>query len=207
MAALGYHDRPWAGLDPGPGYRPFLFERRLAFLLSAVRPGERVLDLGCGTGEFTAALASAGAVAVGAEVSLRALEIARTRHPSLAWREVAPEGPLPFADADFDVVWLGGVIGHVLDTDGFLAEVARVLRPAGRVILSTEYHGRVKLLAMALGLFPRHFDPRGQHIRFYSRRFLREVLADHGFEQVAIRTVNGPPLLRSTMLACARCAS
>jgi SAM-dependent methyltransferase len=205
--AAPYHDRPWAGLDPGPGYRPFLFERRRAFLLSAVRPGDRVLDLGCGTGEFTAALAEANTVPVGAEVSTRALELARARHPSLDFRDVPPDGPLPFADDAFDVVWLGGVIGHVLDTDGFLDEVARVLGRDGRVVLSTEYHGRVKLLAMALGLFPRHFDPRGQHIRFYSRRSLREVLTGHGFEDIAIRTVGGPTFLRSTMLAIARCAS
>jgi 2-polyprenyl-6-hydroxyphenyl methylase/3-demethylubiquinone-9 3-methyltransferase len=200
----GYHDRPWEALRPGPEHRPYLYETRRAFLLGHVRPGDRVLDLGCGVGDFTAALAEGGAQALGAEVSELAVRIARERHPGREFLHVADGEPLPFGDASFDVVWLGGVVGHVLDTAGFLDEVARVLRGGGSVVLSTEYHGRVKLAVMALGVFPRHFDPRGTHIRFYTRRSLREVLVDHGFADVRIRTVNGPPLVRSTMLASAR---
>ena len=204
MEVTGYNDRPWALLRPGPDHRPYLFETRKAFLLGHVRPGDRVLDLGCGVGDFTAALAEAGALAVGVEASGLAVRIARERHPGREFLHVEAGEALPFPDAGFDVVWLGGVIGHVLDTEAFLEEVARVLRPGGSLVLSTEYHGRVKLAVMALGVFPRHFDPRGTHIRFYTRRSLREVLADHGFADVRISTANGPPLLRSTMLATAR---
>jgi ubiquinone/menaquinone biosynthesis C-methylase UbiE len=209
MEVTGYNDRPWELLRPGPDHRPYLFGTRREFLLGHVRPGDDVLDLGCGVGDFTAALAEAGARAVGVDVSGLAVQIARERHPGREIVHVAAGEPLPFPDAGFDVVWLGGVIGHVLDTEAFLDEVARVLRPDGKLVLSTEYHGRVKLAVMALGVFPRHFDPRGTHIRFYTRRSLREVLAEHGFADVRISTVNGPPLVRSTMLATARraCAS
>jgi 2-polyprenyl-6-hydroxyphenyl methylase/3-demethylubiquinone-9 3-methyltransferase len=200
----GYHDRPWEALRPGPDHRPYCYEARREFLLGRARPGERALDLGCGVGDFTAALAEAGVQAIGVDASALAVRIARERHPGLDFRHVPAEDALPFPDAGFDLVWLGGVIGHVLDTEGFLDEVARVLRGGGRLVLSTEYHGRVKLAVMALGVFPRHFDPRGGHIRFYTRRSLRDVLAGHGFADVRIATVDGPPLLRSTMLACAR---
>jgi SAM-dependent methyltransferase len=199
-----YHDRPWDGLRPGPEYRPHLFARRREFLLAHARSGDRALDLGCGVGDFTAVLWQAGAEAVGADASPLAIELARARHPGREFRVVPADDALPFASGAFDLVWLGGVIGHVLDTDAFLAEVARVLRPGGRLALSTEYHGRVKLLAVALGLLPHHLDPRGRHIRFYTRAALRAVLGDHGFEDLSIRTVDGPPLLRSTMLGAAR---
>ena len=70
-----FHDEVWESLPDD--LHPPLLERRRAFLLARVSARERVLDLGCGEGDFTAALADAGADPLGADVSERALERAR----------------------------------------------------------------------------------------------------------------------------------
>jgi SAM-dependent methyltransferase len=186
---------------------PFAFARRRDFLLSHVRAGERVLDLGCGEGAFCAQLASAGIEPVGAEVAESAVARARERHPGLRFELVPAHGPLPFADAAFDAVWASEVIEHVADTARWLSEVRRVLRPGGSLLVTTPYHGRLKNLMLALAGFEAHFDPTGQHLRFYTRRSLRDTLEQFGFEQIEIAGAGGAPLLWKTMLARARRAA
>ena len=183
---------------------PFAFARRRSFLLSHVASGERVLDLGCGDGAFCTQLAAVGVEAVGAEVAEAALARARERHPDIRFELVAERGPLPFADAEFDAVWASEVIEHIADTGRWLSEVRRVLRPGGALLVTTPYHGRVKNLALALTRFETHFDPLGQHLRFYTRRSLRDTLEQFGFERIEIALAGGLPLVRETMLAHAR---
>jgi 2-polyprenyl-3-methyl-5-hydroxy-6-metoxy-1,4-benzoquinol methylase len=174
------------------------FKLRREFMLSLVRPGDRALDLGCADGTFTAELAAAGALVVGAEVAQAALTRARRRHPSLEFRSVTIEGPLPFADQEFDLVWSSEVIEHVADTARWLSEVRRVLAPSGRLLLTTPNHGRLRL---ALGGIERFSEPLGDHLHLYSRTSLRRVLDEFGFRDVSVRTAGGVPLLRRLLLA------
>jgi ubiquinone/menaquinone biosynthesis C-methylase UbiE len=177
---------------------PPSFGRRLEFLLGAVVPGDRALDLGCGTGDFTAALARAGADAVGADVAEAALERARSRHRGLPFRLVPFDGPLPFDDGSFDLVWSSEVIEHVADTARWLSEVRRVLVPGGRLLLTTPSHGRVRV---ALGGVERFSEPLGDHLHLYTKRSLRTLLSEFGFGEVMVRAVDGPPLLKMALVA------
>lgn len=163
-----------------------------------MRAGERALDLGCGQGEFTAELASAGAASVGVEVAQAALERATRAHPELDFRLAPIDGPLPFADGAFDLVWASEVIEHVADTARWLSEVRRVLAPSGRLLVTTPNHPRAALLIQGL---ERYSEPLGDHLHLYTRRSLRAVLLDFGFDRVAIRTAAGPPLFRRLLLA------
>jgi ubiquinone/menaquinone biosynthesis C-methylase UbiE len=201
-----YYEDLWEALPERLGPPPLL-ERRRDLLLAHVAPGRRVLDLGCGEGAFAALIAGAGGEAVGADVAEAALARARARHPGPRYVLVAPHGPLPFPDAHFDAVWASEVIEHVADTARWLSEVRRVLRARGALLVTTPYHGRVKGALAALAGFDRAFDPRADHLRFYTRRSLRELLEDFGFEAVEIATAGGPPLLRETILASARRAA
>ncbi len=183
---------------------PFAWELRRDFMLDRVSVGERVLDVGCGEGAFCGELAARGVEPVGVEVAEAAVMRARARHPGLRFELVDPDGRLPFEDGSFDVAWASEVIEHVADTARWLSEVRRVLRREGRLLVTTPYHGRLKDVLVALGRFEAHFDPLGDHLRFYSPRSLRATLEQFGFEEVRIRTAGGVPLVRETMLAQAR---
>ena len=119
------------------------FERILV-LVAETLPAESMLDVGCGDGRFLAGIArmpNCPRRLVGADISARILETARR------WAERdgfkveltrANMERLPFADASFDRVLTVQVIEHLLDPDTGVRELARVLRPEGRLILSTD---------------------------------------------------------------------
>jgi 2-polyprenyl-3-methyl-5-hydroxy-6-metoxy-1,4-benzoquinol methylase len=163
------------------GAEPERYAARRAFLLSDVSDGEHVLDYGCGDGTFAADLVSAGCTVTMADVAEEALRRARARAPDAQAVQLSEGAPLPFAEDAFDVVWAGEVLEHVADVVGLLAELRRVLRWGGRLLVTTPWHGRVVVATDA------HFDPRADHLRFFSARTLRAVLADAGFATIDVR--------------------
>jgi 2-polyprenyl-3-methyl-5-hydroxy-6-metoxy-1,4-benzoquinol methylase len=163
------------------GAEPERFAARRGFLLDRIAPGQRVLDLGCGDGAFAAALLAAGCAVTMADVAEEALHRARARASQATAVKLAESEPLPLAEDAFDVVWAGEVLEHVADVVGLLAEVRRVLRWGGRLLLTTPWHGRIVVATDA------HFDPRADHLRFFSARTLRAVLGDAGFDDIEVR--------------------
>jgi demethylmenaquinone methyltransferase/2-methoxy-6-polyprenyl-1,4-benzoquinol methylase len=105
--------------------------RRLA-ALAVVRPGDDVLDSCCGTGDLAIADARAGGRVTGVDFSEAMLERARRKAPELAWVR-ADALDLPFADGTFDVATVAFGVRNVADLDAGLSELARVLRPGGRL--------------------------------------------------------------------------
>jgi len=177
---------------------PPCFEQRLAFLRADVRLGDRALDLGCGAGDFTAALSGMGARPVGVDVAEAALSRARAAHPGLEFRLVPFDGPLPFEDTSFDLVWASEVIEHVADTARWLSEVRRVLATGGRLLLTTPSHGRLRVALSGVEPFS---EPLGEHLHLYTKRSLTRLLEEFAFGAVEVRAVDGPPLLRRSLLA------
>ncbi len=191
-----YFEDLWERLPADPQVPDFALRR--SFLVADLRLGMRVLDLGCGAGEFTALAAAAGASVVGIEVAQAALVRARTAHPGVDFRSTEIDGPLPLADNSFELVWASEVIEHVADTARWLSEVRRVLVPGGRLLITTPSHGRLRL---AIGGIERFSEPLGDHLHLYTRRSLRELLVQFGFGEIEIRQAVGPPLLRRMLLA------
>jgi SAM-dependent methyltransferase len=188
------------------GALPERFAARRAFLLEHVRPGLRVLDLGAGDGAFAAELAAAGCSVVAVDVAEEALRRARARVPGLDARGVAEGEPLPLDEDAVDLVWAGEVLEHVTDVVGLLADVRRVLRWRGTLVATTPYHGRAALAALVLrpGALEAHFDPRADHLRFFTARSLEAVVRDAGFADVDVGAVGGVPLLRHELRVVAR---
>jgi SAM-dependent methyltransferase len=194
-----YYESFWEDAPQDP--EPWAWARRRALLLGEARRGDRVLDLGCGAGRFVAALRDAGIDAVGVELAEAALSRARTNVPGADLRLVEPDGSLPLDHGSVDLVWCSEVLEHVPDTAHLLLEVRRVLRAGGRLLVTVPYHGRVKNVLIALLRFDAHFDPLGQHVRFYTAGSLRTALERSGFAVAAVEPWGGPPLLRSGLTA------
>ena len=100
----------------------------------AARPGERILDVGCGTGRFMEAIEKAGAEAVGVEPFLFPLTKAKERVKGFLYRMSAED--LTFSDSSFDKVLCNHVIEHLASPQAAFAEMRRVLKEKGRLLLS-----------------------------------------------------------------------
>jgi demethylmenaquinone methyltransferase/2-methoxy-6-polyprenyl-1,4-benzoquinol methylase len=110
------------------------WKRRLVDL-AAVQPGERALDVACGTGDLVRLLSAAGARVVGVDLTPAMLLIARHRPGASRGRYLAGDiVDLPFAAEAFDLVTAGYALRNLPDLDGGLRELGRVLRPGGRLL-------------------------------------------------------------------------
>lgn len=113
--------------------------RRATRAALALRAGERVLDVGAGTGTSIGALGAAGAYAVGTDISLGMLSAGRRARPGvplLAGDALA----LPFPDATFDAVTTSFALRNLVDPDAGLRELHRVTRPGGRLVVCEFSH-------------------------------------------------------------------
>jgi demethylmenaquinone methyltransferase / 2-methoxy-6-polyprenyl-1,4-benzoquinol methylase len=99
---------------------------------AVVRPGDRVLDACCGTGDLAVAAVKAGGTVTGLDFSPRMLERARRKAPSVEWVE-GDLLSLPFQDGSFEAATVGFGVRNVADLPGALAELRRVLVAGGRL--------------------------------------------------------------------------
>ena len=178
MAGQDYLDAVWDAVPEGA--QPEAFGERRAFLLDHVAAGARVLDVGCGEGAFSAAVAEAGGVPIAVDVADEPLRRLRERFPQVADVRRAEAGrPLPVDDGEAELVWAGEVIEHVVDAGAFASELRRVTRPGGTILVTTPDHAlRTRLALLSARRFEAHFAPYADHLRFFTRRTLREVLGE-----------------------------
>jgi SAM-dependent methyltransferase len=114
--------------------------------------GRRILDAGCGSGPLFAALRDRGAIVTGIDASAGMLELARRRLGDGADLRVADLGsPLPFPDGTFDDVIASLVLHYLEDWRPALAELRRVLKPGGRLIVSVDHPFAINLMHREAG--------------------------------------------------------
>ena len=145
------------------------WKRRLV-RYAVARPGQRALDLACGTGDIALEIAREGAVVVGLDITPRMIQLARAKRPAGETHFLVGDMmSLPFPDRSFDLVTAGYGIRNVPSIGPAIAEIHRVLRPGGRVvsldfnrpanrIVRTVYLGYLTVVGSALGLLL-HGDP------------------------------------------------
>lgn len=172
----------------------------------APRPGETVLDLAAGTGSSSRPFADAGALVVPTDLSLGMVTEGKRRQPDLGFVN-ADALSLPFADDTFDAVTISYGLRNVEDTAAALAEMRRVTRPGGRLVVlefSTptwrpfrEVYRRylVRALPVMSGVLssnPRAYDYLAESILAWpDQPALAALMADAGWREVAWRNLSG----------------
>ena len=171
-------------------------EQRLILDLMGNLDGTRFLDAGCGDGALIFAAASRGAEATGVDSDPAMLAAARTRADKDGIKAAFLEGRierLPFPDASFDVVVAITVLCFVADAAGALREMARVLRPGGRLVLGEL--GRWSLWAARRRIRGWLGAATWKAARFRTARELRALAEQAGLSVTTIRgAVFYPPV-------------
>nr|WP_258034373.1 MULTISPECIES: demethylmenaquinone methyltransferase [unclassified Microbacterium] len=121
----------------------------------APRPGERILDLAAGTGASSVALARSGAEVVAADFSPGMIAEGRRRHGTVAGLSFveANATDLPFADDEFDAVTMSFGLRNVVEPRKALAELLRVTKPGGRVVICEFSHPPSRAFAGLYGFY------------------------------------------------------
>ena len=192
MASLQERRGTDVNLRSGPQMREYA---AMADRIAADGHG-RLLDWGCGWGQVTALLRERG-------VDVHAFdyrpeeegvgEAPLERFPEIACTFSPEPVALPFDDASFDAVLSCGVLEHVQDPAGSLAELHRVLRPGGRLYVTKLPNRRSYLewLAKRLGLY---YHGQLPNDTLWSPSVAREAVEAHGFEVSGVRLANMLPL-------------
>ena len=177
--------------------------RRLA-VRAVVRPGDRVLDACCGTGDLALEAERAESRVTGIDFSERMLERARRKSSSVEWVR-GNMLALPFADASFDAATVGFGIRNVDHLEGGLRELARVLRPGGRLgcleitrprgalrpFFSLWFDGLVPVAGKVLPGGAAYTYLPASVRRFPGPEELGEAMRRAGFDQISWRLLGG----------------
>jgi trans-aconitate methyltransferase len=116
--------------------------------LLAPKPGERILDLGCGTGHLTPEIAAVGALTVGIDQSADMIAQARRQFPDLRF-EVCDAREIPFT-GEFDAVFSNAALHWIPEAEKVIRGVARALKPSGRFVAEMGGKGNIRRLVEAI---------------------------------------------------------
>jgi 2-polyprenyl-3-methyl-5-hydroxy-6-metoxy-1,4-benzoquinol methylase len=201
--SAGYKDFGYTSDAAGHMHRHFL--RPIFSLAGGLRPGMRVLDVGCGNGFSAGQFLARGCDVVGIDLSESGIALARKAYPAGRF-EVMP------ADAHildnlhcepFDLLISTEVVEHLYAPRSYASGCFEALRPRGRFICSTPYHGFTKNLVLAmLNKWDDHASPLwdGGHIKLWSRKTLSSLLTETGFVNLQFRGAGRVPGLWMTMV-------
>jgi SAM-dependent methyltransferase len=193
---VDYDERLHAVYSQGRSMTPAIRRLWTEVLGGYVERGAEVLDLGCGTGIYSVMLAEElDATVTGVEPSARMRDVAEREnaHPRVRYLDGAAER-IPLAEASVDAALLSYVVHHMDDRDAGAAELARVVRPGGLVLVRQTLRDSVPLVPW-LEFFPAARPVAERQMP--SRAEVGETFAARGFEQVAAEQVdqeNAPSL-------------
>ena len=174
--------------DALPGWDHSIIFPPILQALRSVPSEGAVLDMGCGNGAMLAEIRKLGSWKLcGVDSSESAVSMARNQGFDVRLADATIDSAALFEPQSFDLIISAEVIEHVYDPRGFLRQAHNLLRPQGRLLLTTPYHGYLKnLLIAVLGKFDSHVNPLWDcgHIKFWSRATLSAALAETGFHQI-----------------------
>ena len=157
--------------------------KKVRKMVSGITARKKILDVGCANGAILKPLQQQHELH-GVDIS-EVLVAQACANGFAAKVHDLMQGPLPYADGTFDVVFSGETIEHQLDTDWLLLEFNRVLKPGGRLILTFPNIRTPAGLAMMLffDMPPMYASRyRAGHFRDFTLRSIKLALANHGFQ-------------------------
>jgi 2-polyprenyl-3-methyl-5-hydroxy-6-metoxy-1,4-benzoquinol methylase len=174
-------------------------------LCGSLGPAVRVLDVGCGNGFTAGQFLSRGCEVVGIDLSESGISLARKAYPSGRFEMMSADNHIlaNLRCKPFDLVISTEVVEHLYAPRPYAAGCFQALRPAGRFICSTPYHGYLKNAALSLlNQWDNHASPLwdGGHIKLWSRRTLSLLLTEAGFMNLQFRGAGRVPGLWMTMV-------
>lgn len=199
-----------------PGYSHPSVQRGLnQLLLHTVGKGvSRVCDLGCGNGNFALELSPNVDRIVGVDKSSSGIDVAvksKGAFTNVSFVESPIDEALPAKLLEdgglFDAVISIDVIEHLFLPRALIDVAWQVLRPGGRLIVCTPYHGYLKNLAISIvGHWDSHHGVHwdGGHIKFFSVRTLTALVAERGFDSIRFQFFGRAPYLWKNMICTAR---
>jgi methionine biosynthesis protein MetW len=184
----------------------------MAGIIDSLDPkNENVLDIGCYDGSFLSLLKNGNNNFFGVEASNWGFEKSREKNIDVQQYFFDDKSPLPYENNFFDIVIAGEIIEHIYDTDFFLDEIRRILKPGGKLLISTpNIASLARRLLLAAGKSPlienspNQLDSSG-HIRYFTFAALQNLLRKHKLKIISRQSdcinfsKNG--LLRSVFLA------
>src|SRR5689334_16737071 len=171
----------------------FVWERGRGVVdLLAPQPGERILDIGCGTGQLTAEIAKTGAQVAGVDSSPAMIDQARTNFPEIRF-EQADVRSLRFQE-EFDAVFSNAVLHWVKEADVAAAAISRALRKGGRMVVEFGGHGNTQALLEALFAAQDDFGVPRYHPWYYPSIAEYAQLLEHNTLEVRFATLFDRPI-------------
>lgn len=177
----------------------------LLALCGTVGPGIRVLDVGCGNGFTAGEFLTRGCEVVGVDLSESGVAQARAAYPAGRFELMPADSSLlkKLGCGSFDIVVSTEVVEHLYAPRPYAKSCFEALRPGGRFICTTPYHGYLKNVALSLmNQWDSHASPLwdGGHIKLWSRRTLSSLLREAGFVDLQFKGIGRAPGLWMTML-------
>lgn len=159
------------------------------------QPGERILDIGCGTGHLTHEIRQRGAEVVGLDASPNMVEEARAAYPDIEF--IQADASNFQLDAPFDAIFSNAALHWVTDAENAVACMARALRPGGRFVIEMGGKGNIDQLITALFEALKHFDCHDAKHRWYfpSIGEYSTLLEKHGIEPTSVWLFDRPTKL------------
>ncbi len=198
--------------DPESEFRPLhqINPLRLAWIKGiAPLQGKKVLDVGCGGGILTDAMARSGAHALGIDLATKSLKVAQlhaleAQTPNVQYREVAVEALAAEQPASFDVVTCMEMLEHVPDPSSIVRACAQLVKPGGHVFFSTLNRNAKSFLFAIVGAeYVLNLLPRGTHeyAKFIRPSELARDCREVGLEWQHTRGMEYNPLTRRYWLS------
>lgn len=173
--------------DAGPRYQINSLRKQkiLSLAIEDGLSGKNILDIGCASGFLYKDLKRPDNRVIGADISETAIAEAKKSIDAAFCLDIENDPwPEEFTKQPFDLIICAEIIEHLFDQDNFLEKIKKILKPSGKVIISTPnfltWNNRLRMLFGQFGLKEMLYDK--SHIHLLSYNGLREKTRQHGFK-------------------------